>query len=113
MYNDWSNYETWYIAHFLTNTKFNSDFWKDKIRECRNAKSCGLLSKEAAVSQLGDEIQQAVRNNCPISLDNDGFYSGIVKCFIQEVHFCEIAQDWIEAQEEAEQWDNTVTEAHI
>lgn len=93
-YNGWTNYETWAVHLWLTNEKGSYLHWKERTREILANQSEADDDAPSALARLGDEIREAVHEECAITKAN--LAADLMNAALSEIDWCEIAQDFIE-----------------
>lgn len=100
-YNGWSNYETWAVNLWLSNTEEDYRYWRDAARYCLRASRAhhwvqrGLgTPREAARYMLSDRLRDEVADACiggVLDLSADLFSAAL-----SEVNWHEVADAFLE-----------------
>ena len=88
-FNGWSNYQTWAVNLWITNTQSSYFHWRNRTKE--------ILGEPAtqddvrlALATLADEIREAIEEECAIP--NANLASDLMNAALAEVDWHEIAQ---------------------
>jgi hypothetical protein len=93
-HNGWTNYVTWSVHLWLTNEQGSYLHWKKRTREILGDQSLDDENSPTALARLGDEIREAVHDECSIQRAN--LAADLMDAALSEVDWCEIAQEFID-----------------
>lgn len=99
-FNGWANYETWNVALWLDNDNGSADYWAERANEIyQNATDDKTFTtkEERATLDLADELKAEFEDNTPTVT---GCYADLLNAALSEVHWYEIAENYIETLEQ-------------
>lgn len=103
-YNGWKNYETWNVALWIDNDQSTYNMrseWAQEIWDESEADR-NFTREETAKIALADRIKEFVDDNNPLSSEAS-MYSDILSAALSEVDYYEIAENWLEDVDKAEE----------
>lgn len=92
-YQGWTNYETWNLALWLDNDHRQYDYWREVAQNCLK----GAKDRDDAVDALAAILRDEVEDKGP---DVSGFYADVLNAAIAKVNWHEIAETWIDREQE-------------
>ena len=96
-YNGWTNYETWNVALWIGNDQGSYNYWQDVTRECLAEASPdkNFTIEERAKIALAGRLKDEIEEGNPLAKECS-LYSDILTANLKEVHYYEIASNWID-----------------